>query len=130
MRTDDMNKNLGLVTCVLLFMTSPAFATEVDTVEASINIEFVGDRIMFKPELPELAGIPGGREPFYTYLWDFGDGHFSTAEAPAHQYTKAGEYAVTLYTVNNYDNGPRPKRPTRKIKVDSAKVGSQQIVSI
>ncbi|MEC3879622.1 PKD domain-containing protein [Parapedobacter sp. 10938] len=125
-----MKPNIYLVICVLLFMTTSVFASKVDTLEASINVEFMSDRIMFKPELPELAGIPGGRDPFYTYLWDFGDGHFSTAEAPGHRYAKAGEYAVTLYAVNNYDNGPRPKRPTRKIKVDSAKAGSQQVASV
>ena len=31
-----------------------------------------------------------------SYLWDFGDGATSTAESPAHTYTTAGVYTVTL----------------------------------
>lgn len=98
----------------------PGLAHPADTVTASIHVQHTGPRAAFTAELPVLTGIPGGRQPFYTYLWDFGDGHFSTEATPTHQYSHPGEYEVTLYTVNNYDDGPRPKRPTRKVKVDSA----------
>ena len=124
-----MKTNLYLVTIFLLMACMSAFAEGIDTVEARINAEWTGNRVIFEPDLPDLAGIPGGRPPFYTYLWDFGDGHFSTEEAPAHQYTEAGTYEVTLYTVSNYDNGPRPKRPTRSIRVDSAKVATEKVAS-
>ncbi len=102
----------------------------VDTVEVKIDVRFLGHQTAFQADLPALAGIPGGRQPFYTYLWDFGDGHFSTAETPRHQYAKPGDYEVTLYTVSNYDNGPRPKRPTRKIRVDSTKVAPRPVASV
>lgn len=41
----------------------------------------------------------GGNENLY-YLWDFGDGSFSTEFEPSHIYTHLGEYNVTL-TVSN-----------------------------
>ncbi|TQF68009.1 S8 family serine peptidase [Pseudoalteromonas luteoviolacea] len=31
-----------------------------------------------------------------SHVWDFGDGHTSSAASPIHTYTKKGEYAVTL----------------------------------
>ncbi len=124
-----MSKNLYTTICFLFALAASAFASGADTVEARIDLDFAGNRALFRPDLPELAGIPGGRAPFYTYLWDFGDGHFSMEEAPEHQYTEPGEYEVTLYTVSNYDNGPRPKRPTRKIKVDSSKVAPKTVAS-
>lgn len=124
-----MNIKRYLTLYTLLYLCSASHAGTIDTVEAKIDVRFLGNQASFQAELPPLAGIPGGRQPFYTYLWDFGDGHFSTAEAPKHQYTKPGEYDVTLYTVSNYDNGPRPKRPTRKISVDSTKVAPKPMAS-
>jgi len=118
-----------LTLCTLLSIYATAHAGGIDTVEAKIDVQFLGNQAAFRADLPELNGIPGGRQPFYTYLWDFGDGHFSTDEAPKHQYAKPGDYEVTLYTVNNYDNGPRPKRPTRKINVDSTKVAPKPMAS-
>lgn len=118
-----------LMLCTFLTVCTAARAVNIDTVEAKIDVRFLGNQATFQAALPTLAGIPGGRAPFYTYLWDFGDGHFSTEAAPKHQYAKPGDYEVTLYTVNNYDNGPRPKRPTRKISVDSTKVSSKPIAS-
>ncbi|HPO12949.1 MAG TPA: PhoPQ-activated protein PqaA family protein [Candidatus Hydrogenedentes bacterium] len=34
--------------------------------------------------------------PIVARLWDFGDGHTSTADAPMHQYSKTGMYTVSL----------------------------------
>src|SRR5690606_15827431 len=118
-----------LTLCTFLIVCTAAHAGVIATVETRIDVQFLGSQATFQAELPTLAGIPGGRQPFYTYLWDFGDGHFSTEEAPKHQYAKPGDYEVTLYTVNNYDNGPRPKRPMRKINVDSTKVAPKPIAS-
>lgn len=36
--------------------------------------------------------------PTLSYLWDFGDGNFSTAANPVHTYTASGSYVVTLVT--------------------------------
>ncbi|MEO1449191.1 MAG: PKD domain-containing protein, partial [Bacteroidota bacterium] len=35
-------------------------------------------------------------DPITGWLWNFGDGNFSTAQNPAHTYTVAGQYTVTL----------------------------------
>jgi gliding motility-associated-like protein len=37
-----------------------------------------------------------------TYLWNFGDETTGTDASPAHAYTKAGVYTVTLYADNQY----------------------------
>lgn len=39
----------------------------------------------------------------YTYLWDFGDGTFSTATNPSHTYNINGDYTVTL-TISDGNN--------------------------
>ncbi|TYR32968.1 PKD domain-containing protein [Sphingobacterium phlebotomi] len=90
-----------------------------DTFPSSIQTEYLTNSIKFTPVIRPLVPIPGGRQAYYTYLWDFGDGQFSTQESPEHQYEKSGEYDVSLYIVNNYDNGPRPKKPKTKVKVES-----------
>lgn len=38
----------------------------------------------------------GNGRPITGYLWDFGDGNTSTAQAPVHQYTNEGVYTVCL----------------------------------
>lgn len=115
-------KTPWIITLVFLLSTSFGFAQQdssiapIDTFESKIDIQQLSNGISFKPVLRPLIQVPGGRAPYYKYLWDFGDGHFSTQAEPTHQYAKPGDYEVSLYAVNNYDNGPKPKRPTRKIK--------------
>lgn len=92
---------------------------EVDTYDAQIEYEIIDNSFHFTPDIRPLVPIPGARKAFYTYLWDFGDGNFSTEESPSHIYEKPGEYKVKLYATNNYDNGPPPKRPTRSVQVNS-----------
>lgn len=91
----------------------------IDTFESKIELIELQDKFIFKPVLRPLVQVPGGRTPYYKYLWDFGDGHFSTQAEPEHQYSRPGEYEVTLYAVNNYDDGPKPKRPKRKVRSNS-----------
>lgn len=107
---------------LLLLNTTPCSAQQdttivpVDTFESKIDFQQLPNGVAFKPILRPLVQVPGGRAPYYNYLWDFGDGHFSTQAEPVHQYAKPGEYEVALYAVNNYDDGPKPKRPKRKVK--------------
>ncbi len=107
----------------LFFFSSFTQFTNANTPADSIPVEIIvsrsGVNAHFKAELPELKGVPGGRQAFYTYLWDFGDGHFSTQESPRHIYKKPGDYAVNLYVVNNYDDGPRPKRRAKEVSIAS-----------
>lgn len=83
--------------------------------------------LRFSAPLPALTQIPGAPEPFYTHLWDFGDGHFSTEASPAHRYTAEKDYDVYLYAVNNYDDGKKPER--KKIKV-SVKGNNNNVASV
>nr|WP_262919657.1 PKD domain-containing protein [Niabella hibiscisoli] len=84
----------------------------------------------FSIKLPALTQIPGAPAPFYTYLWDFGDGHFSTAENPQHLYAKADTYEVMLYAVNNYDDGKKPQRKTQKIQVNKSSPIKDNVASV
>lgn len=90
-----------------------------DTFPSKIITEYLDSSIRFKPIIRPLSPIPGGRQAYYTYLWDFGDGNFSTKESPEHRYAKEGEYDVSLFIVNNYDNGPRPRKPKTKVVVEA-----------
>lgn len=105
--------------CQLSASAMDTLVVRLDTFPSSIETQLQDKKFKFKPVIRPLVPIPGGRQAYYTYLWDFGDGNFSTKESPEHQYTNPGEYDVSLYIVNNYDNGPRPKKPKTKVKVDS-----------
>ncbi|NGM60519.1 PKD domain-containing protein [Sphingobacterium sp. SGG-5] len=119
-----MKPIIGLITVLICIQSLVAQQLEtispIDTFESQIHTEIIGNQIVFKSELRPLVQIPGGRAPYYTYLWDFGDGHFSTQAEPVHQYAQPGEYNVTVYAVNNYDFGPKPKRPRKKVEAASA----------
>lgn len=101
--------------------------TLLDSIPVDIIVSKSGSKTLFKADLPPLQGQVGGRQPFYTYLWDFGDGHFSLKESPEHHYGEAGEYTVNLYVVNNYDDGPRPKRRAKQLSVDTANIAGVSI---
>ncbi|MBD1431399.1 PKD domain-containing protein [Sphingobacterium sp. DN00404] len=101
-----------------------------DTFPSSIQTEYLTNSVKFTPVIRPLVPIPGGRQAYYTYLWDFGDGQFSTQESPEHQYEEPGEYDVSLYIVNNYDNGPRPKKPKTKVKVESKLASADKLPNI
>ena len=96
----------------LLFCFFQAF-----TQDTAVTVSQKENKISFKANLPPLTQIPGAPNPFYTYLWDFGDGHFSTVENPEHIYDKVGDYEAILYAVNNYDDGKKPGRKPAKIGV-------------
>ena len=110
-----------LLTIVLILIANICYAqkdtilTPIDTFKSNIDIYELDGVFYFKPILRPLVQIPGGRAPYYKYLWDFGDGHFSTQPEPSHQYAKPGTYEVSVYAVNNYDYGPKPKRPKKPV---------------
>ena len=111
----------SILPILLAFISTYCYAqkdttlTPIDTFISKIDITEIDGKFQFKPILRPLVQIPGGRAPYYKYLWDFGDGHFSTQPEPTHQYAIPGNYEVSVYAVNNYDYGPKPKRPKRTI---------------
>ncbi len=123
-------KIFSLLSLLSLFIVHSALAIgEIDSIPVEILATKMGDNTVFKAELPPLQGQIGGRQPFYSYLWDFGDGHFSLKESPTHNYAKLGDYTVNLYVVNNYDDGPRPKRRAKKIEVNQVGVTAAPVSS-
>lgn len=111
-----------LFTCLVVSPISArdTVSLHLDTFVNKIHLRHQGDSIRFTPELRPLIQVPGGRRPFYAYLWDFGDGHFSTEPEPIHRYKEPGDYEVSLYAVNNYDDGPRPKRTKRPVRSEKS----------
>jgi PKD repeat protein len=85
-----------------------------DTVPAGIEKTETENGVKFAPILRALRPIAGAPAPFYTYLWEFGDGTFSFEKDPMHVYPDSGKFDVRLFATNNYDDGKRP--PTRPIK--------------
>lgn len=104
---------------------APADTTPVSLANFHITPSDAG--FHFTPDLPPLIGKAGGRAPFYTYLWDFGDGHFSFRKNPEHRYADSGLYKATLYVVNNYDDGPRPKRRIKTVSVNNPNLAAASI---
>lgn len=113
--------------CGLCIAQENNLIVQVDTFESRIEVHEQDGVFQFKPILRPLVQIPGGRTPYYKYLWDFGDGHFSTQAEPTHVYAKPGQYEVSVYAVNNYDYGPKPKRPKKTIQIKS---GSSAIAKV
>jgi hypothetical protein len=118
----------------LLFLSfcfcSHAAIAQVFAQDSSIIVKQDSNRnVSFSVLLPPLTQIPGAPAPFYTYLWDFGDGHFSTQENPTHRFdaAKLSEFDVYCYAVNNYDDGKKPQR--KKIKITEQKSQPNHLAS-
>ncbi|HMR82324.1 MAG TPA: PKD domain-containing protein, partial [Niabella sp.] len=108
---------------LFLLLAEWASAQQADKDSSIVAATDSSNKVSFSVKLPALTQIPGAPEPFYTYLWDFGDGHFSTAENPQHVYEKDGTYDCILYAVNNYDDGKKPQRKKEKIKIEKPSAG-------
>jgi len=118
-----MPRKTNFTIIAILFSSALAFGQSMDTTsrKAHIHIERDGNKTSFKAETPPLIQISGAPEAFYTYFWEFGDGHFSREENPEHIYPQKGSYEVRLEVTNNYDNGkPPPSRP-QTVEVDEIK---------
>jgi hypothetical protein len=92
-----------------------------DTIPAIINHTLDGSAAKFTPQLRDLRPIAGAPAPFYTYLWEFGDGTFSFEKDPLHLYPDTGKFNVRLFATNNYDDGKRPPTRPKTVVVKSAK---------
>lgn len=96
-----------LVQSLLLAQTEP---------ESDFVATVKGADVRFKASLPPLpAPLPGGKAPFYTYFWEFGDHYCSTLESPVHSYEEAGEYNAVLTVTLHYDDGKKLKKKKKKV---------------
>ena len=75
---------------------------------APISYDIEGNLAKFKATMPPLNQIAGAPKAFYTYYWEFGDGHYSFKEQPEHNYKSPGTFTANLWATNNYDNGKPP----------------------
>lgn len=75
---------------------------------APISYDIQGNNVSFRGEMPPLNQMAGAPKAFYTYFWEFGDGHYSFSKNPTHQYNKKGAHTARLWATNNYDNGKPP----------------------
>jgi len=86
---------------------------------ASIEHTVSGNNVVFTPETPVLNQIAGAPKAYYTYFWEFGDGHYSKEKEPKHIYKNKGEYEVKLWATNNYDTGKPPTTRPKKIAINN-----------
>ena len=117
-----------LVSCISFSQTK---VKDTITRRASISYNQNRNAVKFKPETPPLIPIAGAPKPSYSYLWEFGDGHYSKEAEPKHVYKNKGTYKTRLAVTNNYDNGKPPAtRPKIVAVTDISDEVYQDIASI
>jgi hypothetical protein len=97
---------------------------------AGIKYNTSGNEVNFTPQTPVLDQIAGAPKAFYTYYWEFGDGHYSTDKTPTHIYKNKGNYEVRLWATNNYDIGKPPATRPQKITINKVTVAFQDEASM
>jgi hypothetical protein len=104
-----------------LFQTMMFIATgqRIDTTTATISLQLTNNQAVFGSVLRPLQQIAGAPEAFYSYYWEFGDGHFSFEENPKHIYRDTGLYHARLFATNNYDDGKPPPLKPKPVRVKS-----------
>ncbi|APY11188.1 PKD domain-containing protein [Seonamhaeicola sp. S2-3] len=104
--------------------------TDSLTRTATIKNTTHGNVVSFTPQTPELTQIAGAPKAFYTYHWEFGDGHYSKEKSPKHTYKNKGEYEVKLWATNNYDNGKPPTTRPKKITISNVTEDFEEVASM
>ena len=116
-----MNSKLFLLIfsfCSMTFFAQQEPAVDSLVRKASIDYNIKGNTIEFSPITPPLNQVVGAPKAFYSYYWEFGDGHFSKDSIPQHTYKTPGEYQAQLWVTNHYDNGTTPATRPQNVKVD------------
>ncbi|MFD0931333.1 PKD domain-containing protein [Psychroflexus salinarum] len=88
--------------------------------QVEVEHDVMENTVEFTPETPPLIQVAGAPKAYYSYYWEFGDGHFSKDSLPKHVYEKPGEYEAQLWVTNHYDNGKTPATRPQKVKVNKA----------
>ena len=89
-----------------LEQTSETSYISVSLTQSKLDVQFAaygGRYVTGGEDVIFVAEIIGGFAP-YTYEWDFGDGDTSTEEIPAHAYSSAGDYSVSLTVTDDRGN--------------------------
>ncbi|WP_372937000.1 PKD domain-containing protein [Seonamhaeicola sp.] len=105
---------------------------ETDSLTRTATIKNITNSnvVTFTPKTPELTQIAGAPKAFYTYHWEFGDGHYSKEKNPKHTYKNKGEYEVKLWATNNYDNGKPPTTRPKKIAISNVTEDYEDVASM
>jgi PKD repeat protein len=80
----NITKTTGYITVISLVSPLPSFTTDVRSGQVPLTVRFT-DTSLHTPT---------------SWVWSFGDGASSTEENPAHTYTTAGSYTITLTVAN------------------------------
>ena len=86
---------------------------------SAISVQLKNNIADFNAKLRPLQQVAGAPEAFYSYFWEFGDGHFSFEENPKHAYKDTGTFEARLFATNNYDDGKPPPLKPKPVKVRS-----------
>lgn len=106
-----------LISILLCLFVLSIFSQEENTLIIQ-PIENNGNQFNFTSIDSPLVRIAGAPEPFYTFWWEFGDGHYSTEDNPVHHYNEKGTYTILLATTNNYNDGKGRKKRKRTININ------------
>jgi PKD repeat protein len=120
---------------LFLFCTYISKAQQIqqsDSIVRQAKFESIinGNLVNFNVSTPPLIQISGAPKGYYTFFWEFGDGHFSQEENPKHNYKKKGDYEVKLWVTNNYDAGKTPTTRPKNVKIDEVNKDDNTSASI
>ena len=104
-----------LLLAMMQTMIFIAVGQSIDT----INVQLKNNQANFSSQLRPLNQIAGAPNAFYSYYWEFGDGHFSFEENPKHVYRDTGLFNARLFATNNYDDGKPPPLKPKPVRVKS-----------
>jgi len=95
---------------------------------SDFTISIDGSTVRFTPVMPPLMQKAGAKPAFYKYCWEFGDGSFRIISdskngigTVTHTYDKPGDYTASLDATNYYDDGKKPTRKKKPVKVAAAR---------
>jgi len=112
-------KKAILLLILMQTMMFIAMGQRIDTSNANINFQLTNNQANFSSILRPLQQVAGAPEAFYSYFWEFGDGHFSFEEKPKHVYRDTGLFNTRLFATNNYDDGKPPPLKPKPVRVKS-----------
>ena len=81
---------------ILQLAALTSLAQHADTIAPAVNFHVADNVSSFTADLRPLHRRAGAPKPFYTYLWEFGDGKFSFEQQPRHIYADTGDYNFRL----------------------------------